>query len=38
MELAPFGMAGETERLAIAAVKTFQTEDEVIRRLARLCE
>jgi 5-methylcytosine-specific restriction enzyme subunit McrC len=37
-ERAPFGMAGGSERLAIATIDTSQTEGEVIRRLSKLCE
>ncbi|MBA4766199.1 MAG: McrC family protein [Sphingomonadales bacterium] len=37
-ERAPFGMAGGSERLAVATIDTAQAEGEVVRRLARLCE
>lgn len=37
-ERAPFGVAGGTERLAIATIDTSQTEAEVIHRIANLCE
>ena len=37
-EREPFGVAGGSERLAIATIDTSQAEDEVSRRIAKLCE
>ena len=37
-EREPFGVAGGSERLAIATIDTSQAEDEVTRRIAKLCE
>lgn len=37
-EREPFGVAGGNERLAIATIDTSQAEDEVTRRIAKICE
>ena len=37
-EREPFGVAGGSERLAIATIDVSQSEDEVTRRIAKLCE